>query len=197
MAESGLNESLLPLLVLRPPTDPIEEPSFGLKDISTSKIQPRNFNTRLFNHGLLLPWTFQTFLSWKSSWVNTSARTHSRSGLLKLPDFFFKFYVLLQSYRYNSRNVDWIGRSQDRWIFISKFYVDSKKVSEKFFLPPLFPLSTQKSPFTPKGWEKSSLRKVDFLSAEGLFACFFGIYIKFGYKNPSILAPSDSVDVAT
>jgi hypothetical protein len=25
----------------------------------------------------------------------------------------------------------------------------------------------------------------------------FGIYIKFGYKNPSILAPFDSVSVAT
>ena len=32
---------------------------------------------------------------------------------------------------------------------------------------------------------------------EELFAYFFGIYIKFGNKNPSILAPSDSVDVAT
>ena len=32
---------------------------------------------------------------------------------------------------------------------------------------------------------------------EELFAYFFGIYIKFGYKNPSILTPSDSVDVAT
>ena len=30
-----------------------------------------------------------------------------------------------------------------------------------------------------------------------LFAHIFGIYIKFGYKNPSILTPSNSVDVAT
>ena len=29
-----------------------------------------------------------------------------------------------------------------------------------------------------------------------LFAYFFGIYIKFGYNNPSILTPLDSVDVA-
>jgi hypothetical protein len=32
---------------------------------------------------------------------------------------------------------------------------------------------------------------------EELFAYIFGIYIKFGYKNPSILSPSDSVDIAT
>ena len=30
-----------------------------------------------------------------------------------------------------------------------------------------------------------------------LFAYFFGIYIKFGYKNPSILTPYNSVDVAS
>jgi hypothetical protein len=32
---------------------------------------------------------------------------------------------------------------------------------------------------------------------EELIAYIFGIYIKFGYKNPSISTPSDSVDVAT
>ena len=32
---------------------------------------------------------------------------------------------------------------------------------------------------------------------EELFAYIFGIYIKFGYKDPSILAPSNSVNVAT
>ena len=32
---------------------------------------------------------------------------------------------------------------------------------------------------------------------EELFAYFSGIYIKFGYKNPSTLTPLDSVDVAT
>ena len=32
---------------------------------------------------------------------------------------------------------------------------------------------------------------------EELFAYFFGIYIKFGYKNPSILTLLDSVDVAS
>ena len=34
-------------------------------------------------------------------------------------------------------------------------------------------------------------------TVEELFAYIFGIYIKFGYKDPSILAPSDSVSVAT
>ena len=32
---------------------------------------------------------------------------------------------------------------------------------------------------------------------EELFTYIFGIYIKFGYKNPSILTPCDSVNVAT
>ena len=34
-------------------------------------------------------------------------------------------------------------------------------------------------------------------TVEELFAYFFGIYIKFDYKNPPILTPSHSVDVAT
>ena len=34
-------------------------------------------------------------------------------------------------------------------------------------------------------------------TVEELFAYIFGIYKKFGGNNPSILAPSDSVDVAT
>ena len=34
-------------------------------------------------------------------------------------------------------------------------------------------------------------------TVDELFAYIFGIYIKFGYKNPAILTPSDSVDVAT
>ena len=34
-------------------------------------------------------------------------------------------------------------------------------------------------------------------TVEELFAYIFGIYIKFGYKDPSILAPSNSVTVAT
>ena len=34
-------------------------------------------------------------------------------------------------------------------------------------------------------------------TVEELFAYIFGIYIKFGFKNPSILAPFDSVSVAT
>jgi hypothetical protein len=32
---------------------------------------------------------------------------------------------------------------------------------------------------------------------EDHFAYIFGTYIKFGYKNPSIVTPYDSVDVAT
>ena len=32
---------------------------------------------------------------------------------------------------------------------------------------------------------------------EERFGYSFGIYIKFGYKNPSILTPLDSVDVAS
>ena len=43
--------------------------------------------------------------------------------------------------------------------------------------------------------------KGDFLcrvvTVEELFAYIFGIYIKFGNNNPSILAPTDLVDVAT
>ena len=35
------------------------------------------------------------------------------------------------------------------------------------------------------------------VTVEELFTYFFGIYIKFGYKNPLIIAPCDSVDVAT
>ena len=32
---------------------------------------------------------------------------------------------------------------------------------------------------------------------EELFAYIFGIYIKVGYKHPSIVTPFDSVDIAT
>ena len=35
------------------------------------------------------------------------------------------------------------------------------------------------------------------MTVEELFAYFFRIYIKFGYKNPLILTPLDSVDVAS
>ena len=56
-------------------------------------------------------------------------------------------------------------------------------------VPPPSPLSTQKSLLPPKD-EKN-------LPLEELFAYIFGIYIKFGYKNPSILTPYDSIDVAT
>ena len=45
--------------------------------------------------------------------------------------------------------------------------------------------------------EKKNLKNVTVLTVEELFAYIFGIYIKFDYNNPSILAPSDSVNVAT
>ena len=32
---------------------------------------------------------------------------------------------------------------------------------------------------------------------EELFAYFFGIYVQFDYKNPSILTSLDSVDIAS
>ena len=35
------------------------------------------------------------------------------------------------------------------------------------------------------------------VTVEDLFAYFFGVYIKFGFKNPSILTPLDSIDVAS
>ena len=35
------------------------------------------------------------------------------------------------------------------------------------------------------------------LTVEELFAYIFGIYIKFSYKDPSIIAPFDLVSVAT
>ena len=35
------------------------------------------------------------------------------------------------------------------------------------------------------------------VTVEELFAYFFGIYTKFGYKSPSILPLFDSVEVAT
>ena len=49
------------------------------------------------------------------------------------------------------------------------------------------------------GPKEKNLKKKLFLGGTGdeLFAYIFGIYIKFGYKNPSILTPYDLVDVAT
>ena len=63
-------------------------------------------------------------------------------------------------------------RSMDCYVY-ANFFVNSKK-----FPPPC----TEKS---PKDEEKS------------FFAYFFGFFVKFRYKNPSILAPFDSVDVAS
>ena len=65
---------------------------------------------------------------------------------------------------------------------ISKFYVDSENVSKKF----LHYHSSVKGDF-------SLLRS----EGGGTFFYIFGIHIKFGCKNPSVLTPCDSVDVAT
>ena len=86
-------------------------------------------------------------------------------------------------------------RSIDSYIqILCKFQKSKQKV------PSLF---TQKSPFTLLKDEKN-LPLGDLLvmrgrggTVEELFAYFFGIYIKFGYKNPSILSPLDSVGVAS
>ena len=68
-------------------------------------------------------------------------------------------------------------RSMDSYIqILCRFQKCKQKV------PPPSLLSNEKSPFK---------------TVEELFAYIFGIYIKFGYKNPSILTPSNSVDVAT
>ena len=61
-----------------------------------------------------------------------------------------------------------------------KIDVDSKRVSEKFLHRP--PLVLKNHPV---------------MMVEEFFAYFFGIYIKFGCINPSILTLYDSVDVAT
>ena len=45
--------------------------------------------------------------------------------------------------------------------------------------------------------QKSLNSQKKFVPVEELFAYIFGIYKKFGGNNPSILAPSDSVAVAT
>ena len=41
------------------------------------------------------------------------------------------------------------------------------------------------------------LFRMEGVMVEEFFAYIFGNYIKFGYKNPSILAPYNLVDVAT
>ena len=68
-------------------------------------------------------------------------------------------------------------RSMDSYIqILCRFQISKWKVPS----PSLF--STKNHP----------LRKIFLI----LFAYFFGIYIKFGYRNPSILTPLDSVDIA-
>ena len=90
-------------------------------------------------------------------------------------------------------------RSMDSYIqILCRFQKCKRKV------PPPSPLSTQKSPFTtpkedfshPLGGKRVIFH---FLGAtvEELFDYIFGIYKRFGYKDPSILATSNSVSVAT
>jgi hypothetical protein len=52
---------------------------------------------------------------------------------------------------------------------------------------------------TPKKTPKKQLFYFSLLRSDsgGTFRFIFGIYKKFGGNNPSILTPSDSVDVAT
>jgi hypothetical protein len=76
------------------------------------------------------------------------------------------------------------GVKIDGFFYVSKFYVDSKNVREKFLHRHSSVMKNH--PLPPKG---------RFFSSFGAY--IFGIYIKFGYKNPSILTPSDSVNVAT
>ena len=69
-------------------------------------------------------------------------------------------------------------------------------------VPPLSLPCTKKSPFTPQRMKKNlALGGGDEFLVQGtveeLFAHFFGIYIKFGCKNPSILTPYNSVDIAS
>ena len=82
------------------------------------------------------------------------------------------------------------NRVEDRWILISKFYVDSKKVSKKFLHCHYLALQNHPLNTTPKndfsflwalkigfGEKKIQYRVV---TVEELFAYIFGIYIKFG-----------------
>ena len=52
----------------------------------------------------------------------------------------------------------------------------------------------------PRGqsiYRKKNLFGLNCVTMEELFTNIFGIYIKFGYKNPSILTPCHSVTIAT
>ena len=97
-------------------------------------------------------------------------------------------------------------------ILISKFYVESKNVSKKFLhccslvmknhplLPP--PLNDQSDhsddEFSLKEPASIKIMYIQVISLykqflEELFAYIFGIYIRFGYKNLSILTPCNSL----
>ena len=47
------------------------------------------------------------------------------------------------------------------------------------------------------GFEKKKKKIITEADSGGNFAKFFGIYLKFGYKNPSIITPCDLVNIAT
>ena len=71
---------------------------------------------------------------------------------------------------------------------MSKFCVDSKKVSEKFLHRHYPVLKNHPLPL-------QRMRKIWW--RRNFLLTFFGIYIKFGFKNPLILAPCNLVDIAT
>ena len=86
-------------------------------------------------------------------------------------------------------------RSMDSYIqILCRFQKCKQKVPPPSSLKKVF---FQNLPWGTKG---KKIWKTNFFEGgrrRNLFTCIFGIYIKFGYKNPSILTPYDSVDVAT
>ena len=84
---------------------------------------------------------------------------------------------------------------------MSKFYIYSKKVSKKFLHHHYPALKNHHLP--PKRRFFSSFGGIigwfliEGSDGGGVFVYFFGIYIKFGDKNPSSLTPLDSIDVAS
>ena len=70
-----------------------------------------------------------------------------------------------------------------------------------YFIAKIMGLVSGCAHFTPQGREKSSLGSIGWfyrvMTVEELSTYFFGIYIKFGYKDLLILIPLDSVHVAS
>ena len=91
--------------------------------------------------------------------------------------------------------------SKNNFIFLPAFYLIMclMKAPKNFG----FLLRCQKSETFLFLWSPKVLKRKTFFfsslrgTVEELFAYIFEIYMKFGYKNPSFLSLSDSVDVAT